>query len=126
MPLALLILSLLQQLQWLLELHHLHQIRLLQRLQQVLVDCEQRLGGISLLHLGQILESLGLEVRPLNAPAKQLHRLQPPALVKLQDRFLLIEEAGPRGLVVADPSRGLVPLSTAELQKISPDGFQLT
>ena len=54
--------------------------------EQVLIDCEQRLGGITLLHLGQILESLGLEVRPLNAPAKQLHRLQPPALVKLQDQ----------------------------------------
>ncbi|WP_413747100.1 peptidase domain-containing ABC transporter [Synechococcus sp. MIT S9507] len=93
--------------------------------EQVLIDCEQRLGGITLLHLGQILESLGLEVRPLNAPAKQLHRLQPPALVKLQDRFLLIEEAGPRGLVVADPGRGLVPLSTAELQELGPDGFQL-
>ncbi|WP_413404389.1 MULTISPECIES: peptidase domain-containing ABC transporter [unclassified Synechococcus] len=93
--------------------------------EQVLLDCDQRLGGISLLHLGQILESLGLEVRPLNAPAKQLHRLQPPALVKLQDRFLLIEEASPRGLVVADPSRGLVSLSTTELQQLSPDGFQL-
>lgn len=93
--------------------------------EQVLIDCEQRLGGITLLHLGQILESLGLEVRPLSAPAKQLHRLQPPALVKLDDRFLLIEEAGPRGLVVADPSRGLVPLNTAELQELSPEGFQL-
>ena len=93
--------------------------------EQVLLDCEGRLGGITLLHLGQVLESLGLEVRPLTAPARQLHRLQPPALVKLQDRFLLVEEAGPRGLVVADPSRGLVPLSTAELQELSPDGFQL-
>ena len=93
--------------------------------EQVLLDCEQRLGGISLLHLGQVLESLGLEVRPLSAPARQLHRLQPPALVKLDDRFLLVEDAGARGLVVADPSRGLVPLSTAELQELSPDGFQL-
>ena len=93
--------------------------------EQVLIDCEQRLGGISLLHLGQVLESLGLEVRPLSAPARQLHRLQPPALVKLDGRFLLIEDAGAKGLVVADPSRGLVPLSTTELQEISPDGFQL-
>ena len=93
--------------------------------EQVLIDCETRLGGISLLHLGQILESLGLEVRPLTAPAKQLHRLQPPALVKLEDRFLLVEEAGAKGMVVADPSRGLVSLSTRELQQISPDGFQL-
>lgn len=93
--------------------------------EQVLLDCEQRLGGITLLHLGQILESLGLEVRPLNAPANQLHRLQPPALVKQQSHFLLIEEAGPRGLVVADPSQGLVPLSTAELKEMSPEGFQL-
>jgi len=93
--------------------------------EQVLIDCERRLGGISLLHLGQVLESLGLEVRPLTAPAKQLHRLQPPALVRLEDRFLLVEEAGPSGLVVADPSRGLVCLRSNELQSISPDGFQL-
>jgi ATP-binding cassette subfamily B protein len=45
--------------------------------------------------------------------------------VKLDDRFLLIEQAGPRGLAVADPSRGLVPLNTAELQELSPEGFQL-
>ena len=63
-------------------------------------------------------------MRPLSAPARQLHRLQPPALVKLDDRFLLVEDAGAKGLVVADPSRGLVPLSTAELQELSPDGFQ--
>ena len=93
--------------------------------EQVLLDCEQRLGGISLLHLGQILESLGLEVRPLSAPAKQLHRLEPPALVKLEDRFLLVEEAGPRGLTVADPSRGLVQISSKQLAELSPDGFRL-
>ena len=34
-------------------------------IEQVLLDCDSRLGGISLLHLGQILESLGLDVRPL-------------------------------------------------------------
>ncbi len=93
--------------------------------EQVLLDCEQRLGGISLLHLGQILESLGLEVRPLTAPASQLHRLEPPALVKLEDRFLLVEEAGPRGLTLADPSRGLVQLSSKELAELSPDGVRL-
>ena len=93
--------------------------------EQVLLDCEQRLGGISLLHLGQILESLGLEVRPLTAPASQVHRLEPPALVKLEDRFLLVEDAGPKGLVVVDPSRGLIQLSVAELSELSPDGIRL-
>ena len=93
--------------------------------EQVLLDCENRLGGISLLHLGQILESLGLEVRPLTAPTSKLHRLEPPALVKLDDRFLLVEEAGPRGLTLADPSRGLVQLSSKELAELSPDGLKL-
>ena len=94
-------------------------------IEQVLLDCDSRLGGISLLHLGQILESLGLDVRPLAAKAGQLHRLQPPALIRLKDRFLLVEEAGPRGLTVADPSQGIVELSTADLQQLSPDSFQL-
>ncbi len=93
--------------------------------EQVLLDCEQRLGGISLLHLGQILESLGLEVRPLTAPTSQLHRLEPPALVKLDDRFLLVEEAWPRGLTLADPSRGLVQLNSKDLAELSPDGVRL-
>ena len=93
--------------------------------EQVLLDCEQRLGGISLLHLGQILESLGLEVRPLSAPTSQLHRLEPPALVKLDGRFLLVEEAGPRGLTMADPSCGLVQLSGKQLAELSPDGVRL-
>lgn len=93
--------------------------------EQVLLDCEQRLGGISLLHLGQILESLGLEVRPLSAPSNQIHRLEPPALIKLDNRFLLIEQAGPRGLTVADPSRGVVELSSQQLAELSPDGMNL-
>jgi len=93
--------------------------------EQVLLDCEARLGGISLLHLGQILESLGLEVRPLLAPAQQLHRLEPPALIRYGDRFLLVEEASPRGLVVADPSRGLITLSLPELRQLGGDAFQL-
>ena len=93
--------------------------------EQVLLDCEARLGGISLLHLGQILESLGLEVRPLSAPAQQLHRLEPPALIRYGERFLLVEEAGPRGLVVADPSRGLVTLSLQELRGLGSEAFQL-
>lgn len=93
--------------------------------EQVLLDCDTRLGGISLLHLGQILESLGLEVRPLTAPADQLHRLEPPALLKLEKRFLLVEEAGPRGLMVADPSRGLVQFSPKEFQELSDGPLQL-
>lgn len=93
--------------------------------EQVLLDCEQRLGGISLLHLGQVLESLGLEVRPLTAPANQLHRLEPPALLKLDNQFLLVEEAGPKGLVVADPSRGLVQLDISELPELGGDGLSL-
>lgn len=93
--------------------------------EQVLLDCDTRLGGISLLHLGQILESLGLEVRPLTAPAQQLHRIEPPALIRQGERFQLVEDAGPRGLVVADPSRGLISLSLPELQQLGGDGLQL-
>lgn len=92
---------------------------------QILQDSEARLGGISLLHLGQILESLGLEVRPLSFPATQLHRMQPPALIRLEDRFLLIEEAGPKGLVVIDPSQGIVKLEREELQQLWPQGLSM-
>ena len=92
---------------------------------QVLSDCESRLSGITLLHLGQILESLGLEVRPLTAPSTSLHRLETPALLKLDDRFVLVEEAGPRGLVLADPTDGIRRLSPAQLQHLSEGPLQL-
>jgi ATP-binding cassette subfamily B protein len=93
--------------------------------QQVLLDCDARLGGISLMHLGQLLESLGLEVRPLRSPGSLLHRIEPPALIRLQDHFVLIEEASARGLLLADPQRGLVQLSLAEVRRLWPDALEL-
>jgi len=93
--------------------------------QQVLLDCDTRLGGISLIHLGQLLESLGLEVRPLRSPGSQLHRIEPPALIRLQDHFVLVEEASSRGLLVADPQRGLVQLSLAEVRELWPQNLEL-
>ena len=85
--------------------------------EQVLSDCDSRLAGITLLHLGQLLESLGLEVRPLFSPGKFLHRIEAPALMKLEDHFVLVEEVSSKGLLIADPQRGLiqVPLSEARL-----------
>jgi ATP-binding cassette subfamily B protein len=93
--------------------------------EQVLVDCDRRLGGLSLLHLGQLLESLGLEVRPLRAPGAQLHRLEAPALIRLENHFVLLEEASPRGVVLADPQRGLVQLTLAEVQQLWPANLEL-
>jgi ATP-binding cassette subfamily B protein len=93
--------------------------------QQVLLDCETRLGGISLIHLGQLLESLGLEVRPLRSPGSQLHRIEPPALIRLHDHFVLVEEASAKGLLVADPQRGLVQLSLAEVRELWPQSLEL-
>ena len=93
--------------------------------QQVLLDSESRLGGVSLLHLGQVLESLGLEVRPLHCPIGQVHRLQPPALIRLEDRFLLVEEAGAHGLIVTDPSRGIVKFELAEIRELWPEGLEM-
>ncbi len=93
--------------------------------QQVLLDCETRLGGISLLQLGQLLESLGLEVRPLRSTTNRLHRLEPPALIQFENRFLLVEEAGPRGLIAVDPTRGLMQFDLKDLARLWPDGLEL-
>ena len=91
----------------------------------LLSDCESRLGGITLLHLGQLLESLGLEVRPLAAPTNSLHRLETPSLLKLDDRFVLVEEASARGLVLADPTDGIRKLSPAQLKQWGEGPLQL-
>ena len=92
---------------------------------QVLADCDVRLGGLSLLHLGQLLESLGLEVRPLTAPAAQLHRIEPPALARYQGRFVVVEDATPRRLVLADPAQGVVTLELTDLADLWPEGVEL-
>ncbi|QEY32410.1 ATP-binding cassette domain-containing protein [Synechococcus sp. RSCCF101] len=93
--------------------------------QQVLFDCEERLGGISLLHLGQLLESLGLEVRPLSCSGSEFHRLEPPALLRLDGRFVLLEEAGASGIQLSDPAQGVRLLPLRELRRLFPDRTQL-
>ena len=93
--------------------------------EQVLSDCDSRLAGITLLHLGQLLESLGLEVRPLFSPGKFLHRIEPPALMKLDNHFVLVEEVSSKGLLIADPQKGLVQITLTEARVLWRDGVDL-
>lgn len=93
--------------------------------EQVLSDCDSRLAGITLLHLGQLLESLGLEVRPLFSPGNFLHRIEPPALMRLENHFVLVEEVSSKGLLIADPQRGLIQVPLSEARLLWRDGVDL-
>ena len=92
---------------------------------QVLEDCEQRLGGLTLLHLGQLLEGLGLEVRPLSCGANDLFQLETPVLLQDGRGFALLEHSSSHQIVLADPSQGLLELNRAEARQRWPESQRL-
>ena len=92
---------------------------------EVLADCETRLGGLTLLHLGQLLEGLGMDVRPLHCSALQVQRVEPPALLHHNDGFMLLEATRGKTCLIADPSEGLLQLNREELQQRFPEGMDL-
>ncbi|QPN65889.1 peptidase domain-containing ABC transporter [Synechococcus sp. CBW1006] len=97
----------------------------LDSLRLALEDCEQRLGGVTLQHIGQLVESIGLEARPLACPPSHFHRLEAPAVLERNGHFALLEAAGPKGWSLADPSEGLLTLSLPELRRLWPEGLEL-
>ncbi|QPN59089.1 peptidase domain-containing ABC transporter [Synechococcus sp. CBW1002] len=97
----------------------------LDSLRLALEDCEQRLGGVTLQHIGQLVESIGLEARPLACPPSHFHRLEAPAVLEREGHFALLEAAGPKGWSLTDPSEGLLTLSLPELRRLWPEGVEL-
>jgi ABC-type bacteriocin/lantibiotic exporter with double-glycine peptidase domain len=78
---------------------------------QILCDQWERFEGLRLGSLANLLESLGLEARPLSCPTSHLHRLEAPALLQRGERFVVLERAGSAGWQLADPGCGRLQLS---------------
>jgi len=92
---------------------------------EVLDDCQTRQGQITLLHIGQLLEGLGLDVRPLHSAAGKLHRISGTGVLQRGSSFVLLVHTDAKGCWLADPERGISHISTAELEELFPDGLEL-
>ena len=97
----------------------------LEVVRQVLSDQWERFNGLRLGSLANLIESLGLEARPLSCPTSHLHRLEAPALLQRQERFVVLERAGAGGWQLADPAVGRVQLSLEAVKREWPQGLEL-
>src|SRR5262249_49325810 len=76
-------------------------------------------SGTNLLGLVQAAETLGFSAKGVKGPYEALARVPLPAIVHVQDEpglghFVVLYRVTPRGVVVADPARGIRAQSPAE------------
>ncbi|QEY31784.1 peptidase domain-containing ABC transporter [Synechococcus sp. RSCCF101] len=96
------------------------------RIRESLQLTEQRSGSLHLTHIGLMLEALGFDTRPLRARAWELTRLEPPAVLELEDTFVMVLLATRGGgLLLAHPEEGQIRLSISQLEQRFPDGLDL-
>ncbi len=76
------------------------------------------LKGVTLKHLAQIAETMGLTARGVQVPLEGLAKLQRPALLHWDmNHFVVLVEASTKHLIVHDPARGRRKLTIAEASK---------
>ena len=97
----------------------------LEVVRQILSDQWERFGGLQLGSLANLLESLGLEARPLGCPPSHLHRLEGPALLQRGERFVVLEQASGAGWQLADPAAGRQQLPLAAVKHEWASGVNL-
>ena len=82
-------------------------------------------GRPSLLAVGLLMENLGLQVRPVACPPRQFHLLEAPALLLIDEAFLVLERADARGWQLVDADQRRLQLSLSDLRQRWPDGLEL-
>ena len=97
----------------------------LEVVREILSDQAERFGGLRLEGLANLMESLGLEARPLGCPPSHLHRLEGPALLLRGQRFVVLEQASGAGWTLVDPAEGRCQLSLAQVKQEWPEGLEL-
>jgi ATP-binding cassette subfamily B protein len=97
----------------------------LEVVRQILSDQAERFGGLRLNGLANLMESLGLEARPLGCPPSHVHRLEGPALLLRGERFVVLEQASGAGWTLMDPAEGRCQLSLAHVKQEWPEGLEL-
>ncbi|GAB4161607.1 MAG: hypothetical protein Fur0046_40280 [Cyanobacteria bacterium J069] len=75
---------------------------------RILVNQMERTGGLPLDLCGAIAEFMGLTAQLVTVPAQSVGRLEAPAMVRWQDRPVLLYSVSEREMVIADPELGLL------------------
>ncbi|MBI3716056.1 MAG: peptidase domain-containing ABC transporter [Betaproteobacteria bacterium] len=76
------------------------------------------LKGVTLKHISQVAESMGLAARGVQAPLEALGKLQLPAVLHWDmNHFVVLTKVAGKSIVVHDPARGMRKLSIAEASK---------
>jgi ATP-binding cassette subfamily B protein RaxB len=76
------------------------------------------LKGVTLKHISQVAESMGLAARGVQAPLEGLHKLQLPAILHCDmNHFVVLTKVSARHIHVHDPGRGKRKLSFAEASR---------
>ncbi|WP_448600458.1 type I secretion system permease/ATPase [Thermoleptolyngbya sp.] len=75
---------------------------------RILVNQMERTGGLPLDLCGAIAEFMGLSAQLVTVPAQSVGQLEAPAMVRWQDRPVLLYSVSEREMVIADPELGLL------------------
>ncbi len=76
------------------------------------------LKGVTLKHISQVAEGMGLAARGVQAPLEALGKLQLPAVLHWDmNHFVVLTRVTGKSIVVHDPARGMRKLSIAEASK---------
>jgi ATP-binding cassette subfamily B protein RaxB len=76
------------------------------------------LKGVTLKHISQVAESMGLAARGVQAPLESLSKLQLPAMLHWDmNHFVVLVKVSGHSIIVHDPARGLRRLPMAEASK---------
>jgi CRP-like cAMP-binding protein len=83
---------------------------------RVLTSQRDRMGSISLMHIGAVSELIGLRAQLIKIPISAISRIQTPAIVTWRDSFAVIYEVSSFNVAIAVPDQGLLQRRPAELE----------
>ena len=74
---------------------------------RILVNQQQRMGGVSLQACGGIAELIGLNAQLFSAPPAAIGQIPAPALLRWRDQLVVLYDTNPTELAIAIPDRGV-------------------
>lgn len=87
-------------------------------LRRVLVEQQNRTGGLSLQLCGAVAEMMGLRAQLVKMPANAINRIEPPALIQWNDTFAVVYETSQKEVVLGVPESGVIRRTPAEFASV--------